>query len=220
MIRHGLVGVLMAISGSMVAESPKGFVDLAAFIPDATIEARYAGHENFMGRPVDGYHANKAFLSLPAAMALKAVAADLAKAGMTLKIYDAYRPQRAVDDFMRWCADTNDTARKETYYPTLTKDRLVPEGYIAEKSGHSRGSTVDLTILKDGVALDMGSPWDFFCPVSNVDAPGLSATAIANRQLLRAVMLKHGFKPYEAEWWHFTLADEPYPDTYFDFPVE
>ncbi|WP_247121172.1 M15 family metallopeptidase [Kordiimonas marina] len=196
-----------------------GFADLGASIPGLIVEARYAGRENFMGRPVAGYHANKAFLAKPAAEALQAVQAALAREGLGLKVFDAYRPQRAVDDFMAWCADAGDTVRKADYYPDVDKGQLVAKGYIAEKSGHSRGSTVDLTLVKDGVELDMGSGFDFFGPVSHYAAEGLTDAQKANRKLLRDVMARHGFEPYAPEWWHFTLRHEPYPDTYSDFPV-
>lgn len=208
------------ISGSGHSAPAVGFVELEAAIPGLTVEARYAGSHNFIGRPIAGYGANKAFLSSPAAEALAAVQADLAAKGMALKVFDAYRPQRAVDDFMAWCGHADDTAMKAEFYPDVAKDRLVPEGYIAEKSGHSRGSTVDLTITRDGRELDMGSAFDLFGPVSHYAAEGLTDRQRANRKLLRDVMVRHGFGPYAPEWWHFTLADEPYPDTYFDFPVE
>jgi len=201
----------MKIKGSLA--------DLGATISGLIVEARYAGHENFMGRPVAGYQANKAFLSTPAAEALSAAQAELVAEGLGLKVFDAYRPQRAVDDFMAWCADVDDQARKADYYPDVDKSQLVAEGYIAEKSGHSRGSTVDLTIVQHGVELDMGSGFDFFGPISHYAADGLTDAQKANRKLLRDVMTRHGFEPYAPEWWHFTLRHEPYPDTYFNFPV-
>lgn len=209
----------------MAQAAPDGFVDVGEMIPGVVIEARYAGSENFMGRPVRGYRADKVLLSREAAVALADVQRQLAANGMGLKLFDGYRPQRAVDDFMAWTRDANDTVQKQTYYPNVAKDRLVPDGYIAAKSGHSRGSTVDLTIvrlLEDGhiEELDMGSPWDFFGPVSHPSSTAVSEEARANRMLLRVLMIGAGFKPLEEEWWHFTLRDEPYPDTYFDFPVE
>ncbi len=221
------VAAAFLLVGGLVAHAspPEGFVDLESYMPGIKVDARYAGDRNFVGAPVDGYLAPKVFLSREAADALKLVQARLELQGMTLKVFDGYRPQRAVDHFMRWVADATDTKNKAAFYPDISKDRLVPEGYIAEKSGHSRGSTLDLTIariLPDGSVeeLDMGSPWDFFGPVSHPSSREVSDDARVNRMLLRMQMLAAGFKPYEAEWWHFTLADEPYPDTYFDFPVE
>lgn len=189
------------------------------------IEARYAGDRNFMARPVDGYKAGKVMLSREAAEALRQVQANLVANGMTLKVFDGYRPQRAVDHFMRWVDDPADTVNKTAYYPDVAKSQLVPEGYIARKSGHSRGSTIDLTIARAVASgahqeVDMGSSWDFFGPISHPMSPLVSGEARVNRMLLRSQMLAAGFAPYEAEWWHFTLRNEPYPDTYFNFPVE
>ncbi|SDD56727.1 MULTISPECIES: M15 family metallopeptidase [Kordiimonas] len=222
-----VMGVAMALAGCVtaLAAPPDGFVDLEAYIPGIVVEARYAGNHNFVGQPIDGYEAPKVFLSVEAANALKTAQHRLAAQGMTLKVFDGYRPQRAVDHFMRWVSDANDTKNKAAYYPDVAKHRLVREGYIAEKSGHSRGSTLDLTIahiMPDGSVqeLDMGSPWDFFGPISHPSSKAVSDDARANRMLLRMSMLAAGFKPYEAEWWHFTLTREPYPNTYFDFPVE
>ncbi|WP_262691390.1 M15 family metallopeptidase [Kordiimonas aestuarii] len=226
-MRQLILGVLLMVIGPGANASPaeEGFVDLEVYIPGIVVEARYAGDENFMGRPVQGYHAGKAFMSREAAEKLTVIQKRLSDCGLTLKVFDAYRPQRAVDDFMAWTKDTGDTLGKARYYPDVAKDDLVPHGYIAEKSGHTRGSTIDLTIAAHGedgrlFELDMGSPWDFFGPVSHALSKEVSMQQRANRMLLRSLMTDHGFKPYEAEWWHFTLADEPYPDTYFDFPVE
>lgn len=225
-----LYGLVMAVTVASIANAddggmPDGFVDLGAFIPGIVIEARYAGYDNFVGHPIDGYEAGRVFLSVKAAIALQKVQSRLKQEGMTLKVFDGYRPQRAVDHFMRWIEDPEDTAGKARYYPDISKDRLVPDGYIASRSGHSRGSTLDLTIVRrldDGTVaeLDMGSNWDFFGPVSHAASRDISDDARANRMLLRMHMLFAGFAPYEAEWWHFTLRDEPYPDTYFDFPVK
>lgn len=226
MIKAAILGVMMA-TGTMsaIAEGREGFVDLAGHIPGIVVETRYAGNDNFLGRPVEGYLAAKSLMSREAADALAGVQADLVAKGYTLKVFDSYRPQRAVDDFMAWIANGADTKNKAEYYPGISKDRLVPEGYIAKKSGHTRGSTIDLTIASVGddgalTELDMGSPWDFFGPISHALNADIPPEARENRALLRGLMLRHGFKPYEAEWWHFTLAEEPYPDTYFDFPVE
>lgn len=226
-MRRALVGIfmMMATQGANAAPAHEDFVDLAEFIPGIVIETRYAGHENFMGRPVRGYNAAKAFMSREAAEKLRTIQKRLSDCGLTLKVFDAYRPQRAVDNFMEWTEDAGDTAGKAQYYPEVSKDELVPQGYIARKSGHSRGSTIDLTIVaytEDGrlLELDMGSPWDYFGPISHALSMDVNMQQRANRTLLRSLMVDHGFQPYEAEWWHFTLKDEPYPDTYFDFPVE
>lgn len=207
------------------SDLPDGFVSAADFIPGVVVDARYAGDENFMGRRVDGYYANTVLLTRQAAVALAGVQQQLAAGGMALKLFDGYRPQRAVDHFMAWTKDANDTINKPDYYPDLRKDQLVPGGYIAEKSGHTRGSTVDLTIVRlldDGSyqELDMGSPWDFFGPISHPSSAAVPEQARVNRMLLRTLMMAAGYRPLEEEWWHFTLQDEPYPDTYFDFPVE
>lgn len=200
---------------------PDDFVALNDIVPDLVVELRYYGSDNFVGRPVDGYEAEVAYLTRDAAAALRAVQEDLSAEGLGLKLFDAYRPQRAVDDFLTWAADPDDTKMKAAYYPTLDKSVLVPNGYIAERSGHSRGSTVDVTLVRvaTGAELDMGSPYDFFDPISWPSSALVTASQSANRRLLRETMQRHGFVPLEQEWWHFTLRNEPYPDTSFDFPV-
>jgi len=213
------------VSAAAEPPRPDDFVAVRTVIPDVRVELRYFGSNNFIGRPIDGYEADAMYLTQPAAAALRAVQADLAKEGLGVKVFDAYRPQRAVDDFMRWAADPADTKMKSAYYPDLDKSVLIPQGYIAERSGHSRGSTVDLTLitLDNGeemyMELDMGSPFDFFDPVSWPSSDLVTPVQHANRMKLREVMLRHGFKPLNEEWWHFTLADEPYPDRFFDFPI-
>lgn len=201
---------------------PDGFVYLEDVIPSIRLEIRYCSDNNFTGRQVDGYLKPRAILTRKAATALKGVQDELLPFGLGLKIFDAYRPQRAVDNFVRWAADLNDTKAKTQYYPEVAKPDLFKEGYIADKSSHSRGSTVDLTIieLSSGVELDMGSPFDFFGPISWPASTLVPAPELAHRLLLRTLMMKHGFNPYAQEWWHFTLAGEPHPDTYFDFPVQ
>ena len=156
-----------------------------------------------------------------AAAALKAVSDELIGMGYRLKIYDAYRPQAAVDHFARWALDPNDTRMKAYFYPDLDKGVLFRQGYIAKRSGHSRGSTVDLTLfdMAAGKEVDMGGTFDWFGEESHPDYRGISSAQFKNRMLLREIMVAHGFKPLAEEWWHFTLANEPYPDTYFDFPV-
>ena len=206
---------------SQGAAPPAGFVRLGDAIPGIMLDARYYGADNFVGAPVDGYEAPTAILTQPAADALRKVQATLRARGFALKVFDAYRPQTAVDHFVRWAADPVDERTKAEYYPDVPKSELFARGYIAEMSGHSRGSTVDLTVvrLSDGAELDMGTPFDFFGPESAVDYDDLTDAQRANRRLLADAMLAHGFEPYPEEWWHYTLADEPYPGTYFDFPV-
>lgn len=205
-----------------VKNRPDTFVSLQSVIPNLVIELRYFSSNNFMGRPVDGYHDNVVYMTAPAASALKAVQEDLAADGLGLKVFDAYRPQTAVNNFIRWAADDSDTLMKQQYYPSLNKDELFPGGYIAERSGHSRGSTIDLTVVRlaDSQELDMGSPYDFFDEVSWPSNTSITQPQLANRLTLRDVMVKHGFMPIRTEWWHFTLEGEPYPDVFFDFPVE
>ena len=204
------------------ADLPPGFVDLARVAPTIALDLRYAGSHNFVGEPIEGYAKARAILSHPAAAALARVQEELAPFGLGLLVYDAYRPQRAVDHFVRWAANHEDLRMKAEFYPRVEKARLFELGYIAEKSGHSRGSTVDLTLisLADGTPLEMGSPWDFFDPVSWPADATISASARAHRLLLRALMVRHGFRPYEKEWWHFTLENEPFPESYFDVPLE
>lgn len=201
---------------------PEGFVYLDDVIPGIKLEMRYYTDNNFTGRRVDGYLKPVCIISKPAAQALKNVQNDLLAFGLELKIFDAYRPQAAVDNFIRWAADVNDTKMKKEYYPDVDKTNLFRDGYIASRSGHTRGSTVDLTIIQSGSGkeLDMGGPFDFFGPVSWPDSSLVPAVKRANRLLLRTLMIRYGFNPYEKEWWHFTLANEPYPKTYFNFPVE
>ena len=203
-------------------QRPEGFVTLNEFLPGAVYDVKYFTGDNFVGKRVDGYSAPKVLLTVEAATALKAVQADLKQFGLSLKFFDGYRPQQAVDHFVRWAEDLDDTRTKAAHYPAVDKRNLFRDGYIAARSSHSRGSTVDLTLVDaaTGRELDMGTPFDFFGPKSWPDAPAFPATVRAHRALLRAVMINRGFKPYEAEWWHFTLREEPYPETYFDFPVE
>jgi len=206
------------------ADLPDGFVYVENVIPNVKVELRYYSTHNFVGDRIDGYLAPKCILTKEAAEALKGVQEDLSRFGLGLKIYDAYRPQRAVDHFVRWAKDRNDTRMKKEFYPNVDKKDLFREDYIAEKSGHSRGSTVDLTIVsldakKQDGQLDMGSGFDYFGPRSWPESPEIGAIQRAHRMLLQMVMEKHGFKPYPREWWHFTLEREPYPETYFNFPV-
>lgn len=198
------------------------FVNITDVVPDVILEVRYFGTYNFVGDRIDGYLEPTALLTRRAADSLKAVSDDVIKLGYRLKIYDAYRPQMAVDHFMRWGKDLEDTRMKPYFYPQEVKDSLFIKGYIAEKSGHSRGSTLDLTLfdMNTEKELDMGGTFDWFGRESHPDYTGITYAQFANRMVLRDAMLRHGFKPYDCEWWHFTLVDEPYPDTYFTFPVK
>lgn len=205
-------------------EVPADFTDVATLVPQAQVRMAYLGTENFVGSKVDGYEGNKCYLQQNAAEALVKVQQAAEAKGYTLWIFDCYRPQRAVNHFMRWASDLTDTSTKDAYYPNLPKDKLVGQ-YIAEKSGHSRGSTIDLTLAaKDSNGnwqpIDMGSPFDMFDPISNVGTPSITAEQQANRQLLENLMLEAGFKVYSMEWWHFTHQPPVYTDQYFDFIVK
>ncbi len=201
---------------------PDGFVHVKTLIPDLDVELRYYTSHNFVGDTIDGYQANTLILSQPAAEALKKVQDDLQEHNLCLLVYDGYRPQTAVNHFVRWAKQINDTINKQEFYPNINKRNLFRDGYIASKSGHSRGSTVDLTIIDGNTnkPLDMGSPYDFFGKSSWVAHDALTAEQKTNRQRLQDVMKAHNFRNYPKEWWHFTLRWEPYPKTYFDFMVE
>ena len=222
-------------------EDSSEFVMLAQAVPDAILEIRYYGTYNFVGARIDGYLEPTALLTKKAAEALKAVSDDVKAQGYRLKIYDAYRPQKAVDHFVRWAADIPDVAMKPYFYPDLDKSVLFAQEYIMEKSGHTRGSTVDLTLFDMATEkeVDMGGTFDWFGPESHPDFCGNPETGeytgdnskspagrsitpeqFANRMILRRAMLAHGFKPLDSEWWHFTLKDEPFPSTYFTFPIK
>ena len=184
-------------------------------------DVRYFSADNFVGEVITGYNAEKILVTLEAALALAAIQIELGERGLGLKVFDAYRPQQAVDDFARWAEDINDTSTKAEYYPNIAKQDLFSLGYIAAQSGHSRGSTVDLTLVEliTGDELDMGAPWDLFDPISWPTSLEVSLPQKTNRETLREIMLRYGFNPLREEWWHFTLDDEPFPDTYFDFPI-
>jgi len=203
--------------------SKEDFVDLKELMPNLRSDIRYFSSNNFVGQPIEGYNQPKVLLTKEAANALKKVQDELERLGFGLLIYDAYRPQRATDHFVRWAQDETDNTMKSQYYPNIEKKDLFAQGYISIKSGHSRGSTVDVTIvsLKTKQILNMGSPYDLFDEVSSVDhTSSISKNQHALRLLLKRRMEKHGWQSYPQEWWHFTLKDEPYPDTYFDFPIE
>jgi len=212
--------VTVGAPGALAQERPDSFVDAATVVPGLVTDLRYAGTHNFVGERIDGYETAHCFLTRPAAAALAAVARDIAARGLVLKAFDCYRPTRAVAHFARWARDLSALGSKAEFYPHVDKRTLFRDGYIAPRSGHSRGSTIDLTLAyPDGRELDMGTPFDFFSPRSASADAGVSAAARANRALLAAAMRRRGFRPYEKEWWHFTLSHEPFPDTYFDFPV-
>jgi D-alanyl-D-alanine dipeptidase len=236
--------IALGVAPACGAEEMAGdFVYLRDIDPSIQQDVRYAGSRNFTGRPVPGYEAAECVLVRPAAEALKQVQADLNAQGLGLRVYDCYRPARAVAAFVAWAKTPDDPDAKAIYYPNLPKAALLPD-YIAPRSGHSRGATVDLTLVPlegsrtassetektqactapqakqapDG-SLAMGTSFDCFDSKANLGAAGLSAPEEKNREILRAAMLAHGFKDYSPEWWHFTLKDEPHPDTYFDFPI-
>ncbi len=204
------------------AQLPEGLVYVKKIIPDLDVELRYYTTNNFVGDTIDGYNSNKLILTKQTAEALKLIQEELQQQNLCLKIYDGYRPQQAVNHFIRWAKKLNDTVNKQQFYPDIKKQFLFKEEYIATRSGHSKGSTLDLTIIdgNTGIPLDMGSAYDFFGHESWVSYEDISKEQKQNRQLLQTVMLKHNFRNYPKEWWHFTLRWEPFPKTYFDFPVE
>jgi len=201
---------------------PDGFVYAKEVIPNLRTDLRYYSSNNFVGTPINGYIRPKCILTKEAAAALKKVQDEFERLGFGLLIFDAYRPQTAVNHFVRWSKDSTDIKMKEKFYPNVDKKDLFNEGYISSKSGHSRGSTIDVTIvsLRTGHILDLGGSYDFFDKRSWIDYKNITKNQRAIRLMLQRRMVKHGFKPYEKEWWHFTLAKEPYPNKYFDFPVE
>lgn len=224
---------------------PDGFVEIREVIPDIILDLRYFTNHNFLGVPLDGYIEEKCYITIASADSLAKVQAELRKFSLSLKIYDAYRPQRAVNQFVRWAKDLDDTLTKKEFYPTVDKSRLFIDGYIAEKSGHSRGSTIDLTIVpiplpyqpefdiknqyncfestekrfKDN-SIDMGTGFDCFHSLSQTENKELTPQQRANRLLLKSLMDKYGFKNLAEEWWHYTLENEPFPNTYFDFEIK
>jgi D-alanyl-D-alanine dipeptidase len=251
-VPKGLLSLIIAIqfpaTKTVFAENkiPTGFVDIRNVIPSVVMDIRYSGLHNFVGEKVDGYNTSKCFLTEKAAKALSKIQEELKEFSLSLKIYDCYRPQRAVNNFVRWAKDIDNIKTKEEFYPTVDKKNLFKDGYIAAKSGHSRGSTVDLTIVpvpvpeeeiytpgqilrpcflpmdkrfKDN-SIDMGTGFDCFHELSHPGNKQIASQPRVNRMLLKTLMEKHGFKNYDQEWWHFTLKNEPFPDTYFDFPIE
>ena len=204
-----------------LAMDSSGFVVLAEKVPAIVQEIRYYSTYNFIGDRINGYEEPCALITKEAARALLAVSNEMIVRGYRLKIYDAYRPASAVKHFVLWGIEDLDLRMKEYFYPCLEKQELFSKGFIASKSSHSRGSTVDLTLLdmKTGKELDMGSPFDLFDEISHPDSDAVTPEQHENRMLLQSVMMRHGFQPIDCEWWHFTLKHEPYPDAYFDFPV-
>ena len=202
--------------------SSAGLIDVRTMIPDLVVEMRYAGGENFVGRAIDGYEAPICLLTRQAGGALVQVQQELSAFGLGLKVFDCYRPARAVADFAQWARDPQDQARKADYYPNVDKSRLFELGYIAERSGHSRGSTLDVTLvnLATKAEIDMGSGYDLFDTRSWPTDQSVSPAQRDNRTKLQSVMTAHDFRPLAEEWWHFTLNAEPHPETYFDFPVK
>jgi zinc D-Ala-D-Ala dipeptidase len=226
MIRAAVIAFMVMLAPFAFAEPrieqrPETFVDAAVVAHGLLVEARYATAHNFVGAPINGYDRPICYLTKPAASALALVVIDLEVKGLTLKAYDCYRPERAVAHFVHWARDLRDQKMKTEFYPHVDKSTLFRDGYIASRSGHSRGSTIDLTLARrdNGEPLDMGTPFDFFSPRSSPSDRQISADAQKNRALLAQAMAHRGFRPYEKEWWHFTLRHEPYPETYFDFPV-
>lgn len=202
------------------ASKPANFVYLRDVIADIVEDVRYCSSDNFVGQPIPGYEAARLLLTMEAALALKQVQHHLQLVDLGLKVFDAYRPKRAVNFFREWAQNPQDIRQRAVYYPNLDKSQIFAGGYLVEFSSHSRGSTVDLTIIDAaGNELDMGTCFDFFDRKSWAASAEVNAQQRANRMLLRTAMQLHGFVPMNEEWWHFTLRNEPYPDTWFDFPV-
>ena len=222
MLQFILIAALTSVSAYAV---PKELVNVQKYEPSIVVDLRYLTTQNFLGRKVVGYFKNTCYLSEPAAKALAGVQKGLRSQGYSLKVHDCTRPQRAVDDFVAWAADLSDQKTKTKYYPEVEKSELFNQGYIASKSGHSRGSTVDLTIVKINSKnkklsyVDMGSPFDFFGEISHTENEKVKPQHMKNRMILVQAMKQGGFKNYAKEWWHYTLESEPYPETYFDFEV-
>jgi D-alanyl-D-alanine dipeptidase len=209
-------------NASVSSTDSSGFVVLTDVVPEAIVELRYYTLYNFIGDRIRGYEEPVCLVTREAASALKNVNNEFLPLGYTIKVYDAYRPQMAVDHFVEWSRNLNDTRMQNYFYPEESKADLFAHGYISSKSGHSRGSTIDLTIydLRNDCDVDMGGNFDYFGYRSYPDYPYITDQQKKNRQLLRSIMLKHGFRGIDTEWWHFTLIQEPYPYTYFTFPVK
>ncbi|MDG2193745.1 MAG: M15 family metallopeptidase [Polaribacter sp.] len=221
MKRTAFIAFVLISTALLSQKLPKGFVYLADIDTTITSELRYITHRNFIGKPINGYLKNTVIVSTETATALRKIQQQLQPLNLRLKIYDAYRPQQAVNHFVRWAKVLKDTLMKREYYPDVPKSNLFKLGYIAAKSGHTRGSTVDLTLVntKTNKELDMGSPYDFFGEESHPHYKSITDLQKKNRLFLRKIMLNNGFTPYDSEWWHFTLKNEPFPKTYFNFPI-
>ncbi len=217
-----VVNVFTNLASEQENGIPEGFVYVDECIPDVILEVRYYSDDNFVGNRVDGYLAPKVILAVEAAEALAKVADEMRVQGLVLKLFDGYRPQEAVNHFIRWAEDVKDQKMKDKYYPEVDKRDVFKLGYIAKRSGHSRGSTIDLTLVDivTGEELDMGSGFDFFGEISHHGTDKINEEQFKNREILKKVMIKYGFEPYSKEWWHYTLLNEPYPETYYDFPVQ
>ena len=204
-----------------ITKEATGFVLLGEYIPSIVQEIRYYSTFNFVGDRIDGYEEPVAVITIEAARALKAVSNEMMVKGYRLKVFDAYRPAAAVKHFILWGIEDQDVRMKPYFYPDLQKQELFQKGYIAKQSSHSRGSAVDLTLIdmRTGKEVDMGGPFDLFSEISHPDYRGITPEQYDNRMLLQKAMVRNGFKPLDCEWWHFTVEDEPYPDTYFSFPV-
>ncbi len=214
-----LVAVLSGCAGP-AGEPTAELVDAATIATGVEVDMRYAGPDNFVGAALDGYGAPRCLLAGPAAEALARAQRAAEREGLGLRVFDCYRPQRAVDHFVRWAGAPDDPQSKRRYYPNVDKSRLFAEGYIADRSGHSRAATVDVTLVRAGIPLDMGTPFDFFDPASHTEAPTATDEQGERRRLLRRLMESAGFENYPKEWWHYTLRDEPWPDRYWDVPIE
>ena len=201
------------------SQSNNSFADVKEYIPNIIIDLKYASNDNFVGSIINGYESSKCLLTMDAIHSLITIQKIFNKLGYSLKIYDAYRPQRSVNHFLTWSTDTSDTINKHSYYPNISKSVLFKQGYIANKSSHSRGSTLDITLvnISSGKELDMGSSYDFFGLESSHGYENISINQKKNRKLLLDIMTKNGFSSYSKEWWHYTFIVEPFPDTYFDF---
>ncbi|MBR6298304.1 MAG: M15 family metallopeptidase [Candidatus Gastranaerophilales bacterium] len=220
MITAVVFGFLQAVFASQISYDKSGFAPVYSVIDDAVYDIRYYSPYNFTGNKIQGYKAPVAYMTKEALDALSVAADDLRQQGYRLLIWDTYRPQKAVDNFVKWINDPEDEGNK-TFYPKLKKSDLLKGNYIMEKSGHTRGSTIDLTIIKrDGSFVDMGGTFDLFSEISHPDYKKLTKEQKNNRKILHNAMIKAGFKEIDSEWWHYTLKNEPYPDTYFDFDVE
>ena len=208
------------LKANTISTDKSDFAEISTAIDDVVYDIRYYSSNNFTGNKIQGYKAPKAYLTKEALKALAKAAEILRKQGYRLLIWDAYRPQKAVDNFVAWINNPYDEGDK-TFYPELKKSDLIAGNYISPKSGHTRGSTVDLTIIKkDGSFVDMGGTFDLFSEISHYKYPKISDEQKRNREILRNAMVTAGFKGIYSEWWHFTLKDEPYKDTYFNFDVK